>query len=85
MQLKARNTQQLGHAICHRRKALKLSQGELAKQSGVSQPTISEIENGNGGNIRTVFLILNALGLEVELRKIDSKTKIFDPKAFYDG
>jgi transcriptional regulator with XRE-family HTH domain len=45
-----------------------LSLAELAKQSGVSKPYISKLENGEGGrpNIQSVYWICCALGVTIE-------------------
>ena len=45
-----------------------LSQIELAKRSGISQVTISALEKGrnSGGNLDTIELLSDALGLRID-------------------
>ena len=61
-----RSEDQLSSAIRRLRKAQGLSQVDLAKKAGVTQATISRIEQGNKESmIKTIFLILAALGVEL--------------------
>lgn len=56
----------LGRAIRDRRKALGISQGELAMQSGVSIPTVSAIENGKEtARVGLVLQLCQDLGLRL--------------------
>ncbi|SFU17073.1 transcriptional regulator, XRE family [Pseudovibrio denitrificans] len=65
----ARTPKDIGHAIRQARKALKLTQKELANRSGVWQETISKIENDVGGTkIDTIFDLLAALDLEIQIQ-----------------
>lgn len=58
----------LGQAVRDRRKNLRLTQGDLALQSGVSQPTISAIENGkNSAQIGLALRICADLGLRIKV------------------
>ena len=51
----------------HRERA-GLSQPELARLSGISQVTISALEKGrnSGGNLDTIELLADALGLSID-------------------
>ncbi|WP_200331190.1 helix-turn-helix transcriptional regulator [Leucobacter sp. L43] len=44
------------------------SQGDLAKQAGVSRPTVSRIELGQEPSVKTLRRIADALGLVVEVK-----------------
>ncbi|MBQ1293968.1 MAG: helix-turn-helix transcriptional regulator [Clostridiales bacterium] len=52
------------------RKMAGLTQGELADLSGVSQTTIGAYERGKYDPTQTVDLLLNAMGLELRVGKI---------------
>ena len=54
------------------RESLLISKAELARQSGVSQLTITRIENGMACRIETQRKILFALGMDVS-----DKDKVF--------
>ncbi len=71
----ARNQQEIGKLLKHLRQQQSLSQAELAKKSGLTQPSISNIEHGVGGSLKHVEAILRALNLELILepvQKIDT-------------
>lgn len=68
MKILARTPKDIGHAIRTARKALKLTQKELAARSGVWQETISKIESGAGSTLATLFDILAALDLELQIQ-----------------
>ena len=58
----------LSEAIRERRKALGITQAQLADLSGVSVRAIFELENGNNSmSLKRVLLILEALGLQFNL------------------
>ena len=80
-----RNLQQLGAALARLRKTRGLTQGELAKLAGVSQPTISYLESGRGGNLDTIFKIVRTFGLELFLRPVDQGGRLFNPEDFLNG
>ncbi len=59
----------LAGLIRTRRKALGMTQAELAEQIGVSRYWVLEIERGGrGAEIGLVWRALTALGVEVEMR-----------------
>jgi transcriptional regulator with XRE-family HTH domain len=56
----------VGRAIEVERTRARLTQGDLAQLSGVSQPHISSIEKGSWSpKLNTVMLIAEALGIDV--------------------
>lgn len=62
------NAQQVGATLSARRKALKLSQTDVANRLGLSQNRLSELESAPGTMTIEQFLaITNLLGLEVTL------------------
>ncbi len=64
---------QLRGSIAARRKALKLSQKQVAQKLGVDQAHLSNIESGARGlSVRRLLEILNILGLELVLRDSSS-------------
>ena len=71
MQSVARNEKQLAAAIrrsdAGARRALPLTQGELATKAGKRQATISNLEGG-AGTLETLFAVLGALELELVVR-----------------
>ena len=59
----------LGKIIKERRKVLGVGQKDLCEMSGISQHTLSAIENGNGNPaMETVLKIAGILGLEMEFK-----------------
>lgn len=63
----------LGQRIEEVRKAKRISQGELAKKVDCSRRTIIELEKGGNVSIQTVFRVLAALGLAMDImdRRVD--------------
>lgn len=58
----------LGEFVARRRKALGVTQSELAEISQVSLHTLSNIESGNGNpTLGNLYRVAAALGLNVEL------------------
>lgn len=67
-----RSPEELGQVIRRYRKSLDLSQEDLSDMTSHKQSTISELENGKSGvKIQTIFNILSALKLELELSPRD--------------
>ena len=60
----------IGSQIAEHRKALKLSQTELARKAGLSRATLDALENGRAGELgfSKVTKLLAALGLELTLQ-----------------
>lgn len=70
-----RTPEELGQALRRYRKSLDLSQQELSDMTRHKQSTISELENGKPGvKIQTIFNILSALKLELDLSSRENST-----------
>ncbi|WP_417842129.1 helix-turn-helix transcriptional regulator [Terasakiella sp.] len=66
--MKILSTTDIGRAIRNKRKAMKLNQGQLAKRLAVSQPWISDVENGKDTvSLGGVLRVLAHLGLSVHV------------------
>jgi len=65
----------LGRAIGLRRRCLKLTQQHVSGVTGVAPSAVSQLELGRDetAEFRAVLLIVNALGLDIELRPRGSK------------
>jgi putative transcriptional regulator len=60
--------QEIAHHIKERRKALGISQEDLASLSGVSLRTLKTIESGKSNpTLQTLFDLVNVLGMEIKL------------------
>ena len=73
----------LGRALQDARKAKGLTQMELAELSGVSQPSISQLERGvTRGRVETLIRLLAPLGMELVLqpRHAPSFQQMWDPE-----
>jgi transcriptional regulator with XRE-family HTH domain len=70
----------IGGQIAERRKAVKLSQTELARKAGVSRATLDALENGRAGELgfSKVTKLLAALGLELTLQTASSQRPSLD-------
>jgi transcriptional regulator with XRE-family HTH domain len=66
---------ELGRTVGLRRRSLRLTQQNLAFVTGVAPSAVSRLEQGRDDTteFRVVLLIVNALGLDVELRPRGSK------------
>ena len=64
------NLYELGNRIKMLRKEQKMTQEELASLAGISRVTLGKIERGYFGSVsvKTLDLIINALGYEIELK-----------------
>ena len=59
----------LGNIIKERRKALSITQRELATLSGVGVNTLTKIERGEANpSLQVITNILNTLGLEIDIK-----------------
>ena len=68
-EISCRSSSALGAALNRYRALENLSQTALAESAGLRQATISNVEHGNDASeIKTIFTICAALGLEVVLR-----------------
>jgi len=70
----------IGSRVASRRKALGLSQSELARKAGVSRATLESLENGRSGELgfSRVTNILSALGLELKLQEANRQRPTLD-------
>lgn len=70
----------MAYSIAERRKALKMSQEELAKKSGISRQTISAIESGKSVDVRvgTLAAIASALATTVDQIFLETMSKELD-------
>jgi transcriptional regulator with XRE-family HTH domain len=74
------NLPSIGSQIASKRKALALSQSELARTAGVSRATLDALENGRSGELgfSKVANILSALGLELKLQEANLRRPTLD-------
>ena len=76
-----RSKKELGAAIERARKALAISQADLARKASVRQPQISELENGTtNATVDTVLKVLAALELDWEV--VPRRKGRFDPAEY---
>jgi transcriptional regulator with XRE-family HTH domain len=70
----------IGKRIAERRKTLKFSQAELARNAGVSRATLDALENGRAGELgfSKVTKLLAAIGLELTLQTASSQRPTLD-------
>ena len=70
----------LGPQIATRRKALRLSQSDLARKAEISRATMDALENGRSAELGFSRLtrILAALGLELKLQDASSRRPTLD-------
>ena len=62
------NKSEIGKAIAERRNTLDISQTRLAKLSGVSVHTLSNLETGEGNvTLDTLLKVANTVGFKVRL------------------
>lgn len=70
-----RDPHQLGAALQRERRRQGLTQTQLAEKAGLRQQTISAVEGGKPrSELRVIFDIMAALGLEIALSPRDGKT-----------
>lgn len=72
----------LGHQIRFRRNGKGWSQGDLARESGLSKAYISDLENGAAGkpNIQYIFAVAIALGVTLSELLEESETRPEGPR-----
>ncbi len=63
---------ELGEAVAARRKALKLSQSEVASQTGLTRETLVRFERGQLSEFgsRKLLAVLAVLGLEISFTEV---------------
>jgi HTH-type transcriptional regulator / antitoxin HipB len=64
----ARNPKQVGDALRRRRRSLGMTQNDIAGKTNLRRATISTVEGGGSGTLRTLFDVLTALDMEVVVR-----------------
>ncbi|ARP83822.1 hypothetical protein CAL12_25425 [Bordetella genomosp. 8] len=78
---------EIGHLVAERRRALRLTQTDLAARAGVGRRTLIELESGSGTTdigFRKFERILNAVGLTLSVTEAhrrpteDELRKVFD-------
>jgi transcriptional regulator with XRE-family HTH domain len=74
------NLSSLGAQIATRRKMLRISQAELAKQARVGHSTLDALENGRIGElgISKIMRLLSVLGLELNLQEAAGRRPTLD-------
>jgi len=62
---------ELGKAVAERRRAMRMTQVDLAAQAGVSSDTLSRFELGRVSEFgsRKLLAVLSALGMELEFKQ----------------
>jgi HTH-type transcriptional regulator/antitoxin HipB len=63
---------EIGQALAQRRKLLNLKQGQVAALSGLSQPLLSRLENGQLSEFgaRKLMTVLAVLGVELTFTEV---------------
>ena len=71
---------ELGEQIADRRRALKLTQPELAKRAGIGRSTLAALEGGKLAELgfTKIAMILAVLGLDLKLSTFNSGRPTFD-------
>ena len=64
----ARTSKQLGDALRRRRRALGMTQTDIATKANLRQATISAVEAGKAQNLTTLFDVITALDMELVVR-----------------
>jgi len=81
------NLSDIGGQIAARRKAMKLTQTELARKAGVSRATLDALENGRAGELgfTKITKLLAALGLELTLQATGASRPTLEELMEEDG
>jgi len=67
--MKAANSNDFGHVLCVRRRALNLTQEDVAGVIGVNRRVVSELERGKGTvRLEIALELARALGLDLNLQ-----------------
>jgi len=75
-----RSVADLGHALRLCRQEMALNQQELGDKAHLRQRTVSDIEQGKGGTLKTLFALLTALDLEITIAR--RRREGFDPRNY---
>lgn len=83
-EMMARDPRQVGTALRRARRALHLTQSDVADRAGVTQATVSLLEGGTGGvKLRTVTDVMAAMGLEFVIRPRRAEAEPDDVAALF--
>lgn len=75
----------IGIRIKHLRESLKIKQTDFAKKVGISQPTLSDLENGITGLPRNIKKFAEVLGVSQAYLLFGKELKINEEKAIYEN
>lgn len=73
-----RSPETLGVALRHARQAAGLTQKELGARTNLRQATISNLEQGRGATLETLFAVTTFLKLELQLAERSHATVALD-------
>lgn len=73
-----RSPKSLGQALRRARREAGLTQTELGAHTQLRQATISNLENGEGATLETVFAVLTTLKLDITLSARAADTPALD-------
>jgi len=73
-----RSPKSFGQALRRARRAAGLTQAELGARTQLRQATISNLENGEGATLETVFAVLTTLKLDITLSDRAADTPALD-------
>lgn len=69
------NMNNFGDRVRERREELKMSQGELGKNAGISQSTVAQIERGRNQGSKHILALARALGVDAEWLEMGKSKK----------
>lgn len=75
--MKARSAKHLGEMLRRVRRQKGFIQADLAKRAGLRQPTVSDLEKGANAKTDTLFKLLAALDLEMDLSPIEREEVLY--------
>lgn len=73
-----RSSRALGDQLRRERRTAGLTQHELATRTGLRQGTISRLESGEGVTLDTLFAVITALTLDLQLMERTTATPALD-------
>ena len=64
-----KNKENIAHDFIEARKFSRLTQKQLSEKTGITQPDISKLENGNANpSVQTLQRLANAMGMELKVK-----------------